>query len=695
MRYWLYACFSLILFISTAHSSSGEVEQLTDNHNNDSISHALQAIELINKGKYQEALSIQDQDPTINDLIKWLHYKKNPEYAKLSLLKEFAKKHPNWPDMNIILSAIEIKSLEDDDNNSILSWFARKPPSGQYGRIAYAKAQLATNANCTTCIKHLKKAWISGHYSKSEEQKFLAQYGNRLQKSDHNKKIEHLLCHYKSGNYDVAHRISKLASPKYKYLIEAHKQSRTRGQFSQALTKQLPPEMMNYPCILVEKIRWHTKSGNDKKAQQLLFDHTSLNKTAPNAEQLWRFKHIQIRHLIRDKEYDKAYQLSITHGFNSGMHFADATWLSGWIALRFLNDPQKAYKHFETLYKKVSFAASLSRGAYWTARAAEAMDNKALAKEWYNKSSKFTDTYYGQLAQLYNNPDGDIQLPPVAKSLNKDIVNYQNNELVKIAYILLKANKAYEAEKFLRVALSKTRSPGEKTLIAQLPYHLGYKSLGVAMSKRIGYHGFSLPYHMGYPVLSHKEIEDKKHLVHAIIRQESNFDTKVKSSAGAMGIMQVMPRTAEFTAKQMKLPYHKKKLIHEDYNIKLGAQYLQSLLDQHDSSYILSIASYNAGPHKVKDWIEQYGDPRTFNDLDSIVDWVEQISFGETRTYVQRVLSNMQIYKAIMARENNTKDNIPKISNMHHDLASFRHGSKKPLKKNPTFASNSENRVRS
>ena len=663
MRSWLLFCLLCLLPYVCAH------EVL---HNEDSSTEqVLGTIDLLNKGQYQEALDIKHQDAVMDDLIKWLYYKKQPG-GKIDFvdLTDFIKRRSHWPEMRSLRLLAE-KSSAQEEVSSVLGWFARNPPVSQHGRMSYANAQLSTNASCTTCLKHLKNAWISGHYSKSGEKEFLSRYGNRLHKTDHNKKIEYLLCNYKSGNYDVAHRISKLASSNYKYLIEAHKQARTRGQFTKSLDKNLPSHMKNHPCVLVEKIRWHTKSGNDKIAQNLLFTHTNLNKTSPNAEQLWKLKHIQIRHLIRDKQYDKAYQLTLNHGFSSGTNFAEATWLSGWIALRFLDDPQKAYRHFETLYKRVSFAASLSRGAYWAGRAADAMDNKALAKEWYNKAGKFVDTYYGQLALLYHSPDSAIQLPPVVKSLNKDIEKYQNNELVRAAYILLKSHKNKDAEKFLMLAVSKTKSPGERTLIAQLPYHLGDKSLGIVMAKRIGYHGFSLPHHISYPEVSDYKLESEDHLVNAIIRQESNFNEHIKSSAGAVGMMQLMPKTAEFTAKQIKVPYNKKKLVHKDYNIKLGDNYLRSLLEQTDDSYILSIASYNAGPNNVKNWIEHYGDPRHLNDLNDVVDWIEKVSFSETRTYIQRVLSNMQIYKAVIAHNQKRKDKnhpLPKIKDMYNDL---------------------------
>jgi soluble lytic murein transglycosylase len=133
--------------------------------------------------------------------------------------------------------------------------------------------------------------------------------------------------------------------------------------------------------------------------------------------------------------------------------------------------------------------------------------------------------------------------------------------------------------------------------------------------------------------------------VYAVARQESEFEFNVVSSAKAYGMMQMIDSTAKYTARKHRIPYSRSKLTADrDYSAKLGAHHLHDLLDMFDGSYILAAAAYNAGPHRSKTWIKKYGDPRT-GQIDPI-DWVESIPFSETRNYVQRVMENMQVYRA-------------------------------------------------
>ena len=139
----------------------------------------------------------------------------------------------------------------------------------------------------------------------------------------------------------------------------------------------------------------------------------------------------------------------------------------------------------------------------------------------------------------------------------------------------------------------------------------------------------------------------EQELILAIIRQESEFDKKANSYAGARGMMQLMKYTAKLVAKQSRLPYSISRLTTDpEYNIKLGSYYFNSLLIDYNGVYPFAIAAYNAGPNRVKTWRRVNGDPSK-NEL-NYVDWIELIRFKETRNYVQRVLENVNVYKYII-----------------------------------------------
>ena len=147
-----------------------------------------------------------------------------------------------------------------------------------------------------------------------------------------------------------------------------------------------------------------------------------------------------------------------------------------------------------------------------------------------------------------------------------------------------------------------------------------------------------------YPIAFDDLLENRnKPLMLAIIRQESSFYQASISHKGAHGAMQLLPTTARLTAKKLGITYQYNKLLEASYNIKLGQAYFNDLLKRWDNSYILAIASYNAGPANVTKWIEEFGDPRKAN-IDPIF-WIESIPFAETRNYVQRVLESSEIYR--------------------------------------------------
>ena len=140
-------------------------------------------------------------------------------------------------------------------------------------------------------------------------------------------------------------------------------------------------------------------------------------------------------------------------------------------------------------------------------------------------------------------------------------------------------------------------------------------------------------------------------LIMGLIRQESVFNHKAISSAGAMGLMQIMPHVAKETAKNIKTHYHKNNLINDPhFNTKLGISHLEKLLKEYDESYVLTIAAYNAGGKAVNGWIENNGDPRSFKNYEDVIDWMEKITFHETRNYVQRVLEGKNIYNILLKK---------------------------------------------
>ncbi len=181
-------------------------------------------------------------------------------------------------------------------------------------------------------------------------------------------------------------------------------------------------------------------------------------------------------------------------------------------------------------------------------------------------------------------------------------------------------------------------------MVAALAEQNGRIDLAIVVAKRAIAAGTPLMIH-GYPIVAIPVGGNTESaLLFAVIRQESGFDVDAVSPAGARGLMQLMPATASFISGKLGEPFSMPRLTMDGlYNIALGRGYLQQMIDDFGGSYALAIASYNAGPGRVRQWLGEYGDPRG-GKID-MVDWIETIPIDETRLYVQRVLENLQVYR--------------------------------------------------
>ena len=331
----------------------------------------------------------------------------------------------------------------------------------------------------------------------------------------------------------------------------------------------------------------------------------------------------------------------------------EAEWLSGWIALQYLNESDVALRHFERIRANVRYPISLARASYWIARAQLLSGNKSGASAAYREAARHGTTYYGQLAAAASGTPVKLEdrtptpSREASEKFNADervrAVRMLKDERVR-AVRMLKQVRAYGVIRhFTDVLMRETKDPVRQVLVARLARDIGRKDHAVRVGRRAYRHDLPMP-EIAYPILSMRNASPTPALSHAIIRQESNFDRAAISPAGARGLMQLMPRTAKEVARKLKVRYSRHRLTSSpSYNIRLGRAYLADLLSRFDGSYVLAIAAYNAGPGAAKRWIRQNGDPRDA-DVD-VIDWVESIPYRETRNYVQRVMENIQVYR--------------------------------------------------
>ena len=371
-------------------------------------------------------------------------------------------------------------------------------------------------------------------------------------------------------------------------------------------------------------------------------------------EKWWKEREIIARSLIYKKKYETAYRLSSNHAMTEGPDYAAAEWMSGWIALSFLDDPILAIDHFRNFYNNVSYPISLSRGAYWLGRSYDKIGDKDSSIKWFEEATKYMTTYYGQLASRKIDPSRKFELSLESVIDDKYRKKFYDKELVRIVYLLDELNKDKYTKHILRFLALDNIQSGSEPLAAELATKIERYDFAIQVSKIASY---EKRFHnkFNYPVISTpiyvngRKIPENAFIL-SLIRQESEFDLSANSHAGAKGLMQLMPYTAQVVAKQAKLPYSKSRLTTDpEYNINLGSHYIAGLILEYDGAYPFAIAAYNAGPKRVKYWKKLNKNPQK-KQID-YVDWIELIKFRETRNYVQRVLENYNVYRYILERK--------------------------------------------
>jgi soluble lytic murein transglycosylase len=313
-----------------------------------------------------------------------------------------------------------------------------------------------------------------------------------------------------------------------------------------------------------------------------------------------------------------------------------------------------ALQHFKNFYNNVGYPISVSRGAYWIARTYSIMKNIQKSDEWFNKASKFLNTYYGQLAFAEINSEKAFSLSDQAIPSKEYEKIFNKNFQIKLIRLLKELNKTEYAKDLIKHLALSDIEKGSEILAGNLANKIGRYDYAIQIAKQASYEKRSHNL-LNYPVIQTPNIVNQKRmprseLILAVIRQESEFDQNANSAVGAKGMMQLMTYTAKLVAKQAGLPYAKSKLKADpNYNIKIGSYYLASLLEAYEGSYPFALAAYNAGPKRVKYWKKINGNPQK-GKID-YVNWIELIKFKETRNYVQRVLENVNVYRYILSQK--------------------------------------------
>ncbi len=582
-------------------------------------------------------------------VLQWLAYTQPNSGASFDEITGFIRANPTWPQMTTLLRRAEEALSAATPDAVVMEWFAIYPPQTVDGAMAYGKALINAGQN-EKAETLLRQAWVTGNFGPIQERQFLASFRDLLRDEDQIARLDRLLWEHQDSA--AQHQILRVPDD-YRLLAQARMALDNAASNAESLAARLPASVKDDPGLIYELVRYRRSHDMDDEAI-LLLDHASRNKTRPNL--WWTERAILARRALQHGHVSQAYQIARDHGQSGGTGFADAEWLAGWIALRFLDDRQVALDHFTRMYDRVNTPQSRSRAAYWAGRAAEMLGQGDIAVRWFNQAAQHITTFYGQLAAARLNLDSQWPLPADPLPSAEDIQRFEHHELVRAARMLGEIKETDLVRPFMIRMNDLAQTPGERALAAALASSLGRSDIAVMVAKRSERDGVPL-IASGYPIPPVAAAEKpERALVFGLIRQESAFHFEAVSSAGALGLMQLMPATAAKIAKALNVVFKKKDALANaltrdpNLNVRLGSAYLNDLLNDFNGSYILSVAAYNAGPSRIKKWIREMGDPRT-QEVDA-VDWIESIPYSETRNYVQRVLEGMQIYRQRLGTTN-------------------------------------------
>jgi len=562
--------------------------------------------------------------------------------------------HPGWPSELVLRRAAE-KAMDAGNwsPSTAVAFFRRFPPLSNTSRARFAQALAATGARDEAALAaHV--AWISGALPPAEESAILTGFSSSLGQADQDARMDMLLW---QGATTAAQRQLSLTSPARRALFEARLAFRTNAPDANDRFAATQAEGTNDPGYVADRAVYLRNSGNAPAVRAWLARPHSF-ATPPADPGAWvDILLTNARGAVADAQYATAFDIARqvegaypvgtdigTRSYAERDDYTNLVWLAGQTALKQLARPNEASAMFLRYAGASRSPAIQAKGLYWAGRAAEAAGRRDQADGYFTRAGGFRDVFYGQLSIEHLGlplvPPGDPIMRPVEPQVR---AAFYGRETVRAAQYLGTVANWQDQTAFVRQIAADAKSDSDHVLADELSRTLGRPDLGVMVGRSALQNGLSEYSTVGFPnVRVPAASDDSWTIIHAIARQESQFDRAAVSHAGARGLMQLMPGTARDTATKLGMSYDMSALTNEtDYNITLGSTYFQRVYNQF-GSYPLAVAAYNAGPGNVNKWLAANGDPRqgTVN----IVDWIEAITLYETRNYVQRVLENAVVY---------------------------------------------------
>jgi soluble lytic murein transglycosylase len=610
-----------------------------------------QAIDLVRKNRQDEATNVESSitDPLARKLVEWVILRSEDGSSDFSRYKTFIAANPSWPNIPLLRRRAEGTLWQNPpDPQTVIAFFADDPPRSAKGHFALARA-LLMRGEAARASAILHEAWRSDAFSSDLEGQARETFGALITPADDAARMDARLY---AEDEDAALRAARHLDAAAMAVGKARIAVIDQAANAKALLDAVPESARHEPGYIFSRTQWLRRADKVVEAAQLLIAARHEAAKLVDVDQWWVERRLIARKLLDLGDARLAYEVANSAAIPRDENYrGERHFTAGWIAFRFLHEPVVALSHFARIAEGVSNPITLARAYYWQGRAAEAAGREQDARSFYRQSAYYPTAYYGQLARAKLGLD-EVTL----RALPEPAAEHRMLEISRIFEILYAID---ERDLVAGIAADLGDNATDTAALATLAgiaarHHDARATLLIgkgALRRGLPFERYAFP-DFGVPDYQQIGPEVEPCVVYAIIRQESAFNPRVVSSANAIGLMQVTPAAGRDTAKRFNVTFDQRRLSQDvAYNAQLGTAELGNDIANWRGSYILAFVAYNAGPRRAKEWVEQYGDPR--NPKVDPIDWIERIPISETRNYVQRVLENMQVYRALV--QNNPK----------------------------------------
>ena len=599
-------------------------------------------LDALSSGDLAQARAVRDALPATaldRHILMWAIAINGGDKVPSADIAAAAQALPGWPGLATLRRNSErAMARETPGPHIVISAFAGSEPQTIEGALLLARAHKELG-NAKAALAVLLPYWRNEKLDAKYEVAILNDFGSLIPAADHRIRMERMLY---ADRVNSAARVAELAGAKP--LADAWAAVIKGDKKAAALLDAVPTSQRSAGYVFA-KARFLRKQEKFAEAAAVMLKAPRDRASLIDPDTWWVERRVLSRELLDEGDVKTAYRIAAAHSAENATNAADAEFHAGWYALRALNDAKLASGHFERIAKIAGSPISLSRAYYWLGRSAEA-GGPGNAKDYFARAATYGTSFYGQLAaERIGRKALNVGYPAPTAA---DRQAFAQREAVSAITRLEGAGYAAYAEMLYRDLASQLNSPGELALLAVMAEKQNNHYLALRVGKIATQRGLdvgALSHPIGVIPGSANISGSGKALAYAIARQESEFKVSAVSSAGARGLLQLMPGTARDLAKKAGMAFSQERLTSDaGYNATLGASFLGEQLGRFNGSYVLTFAGYNAGPRRADQWIARYGDPRG-KDVDTVVDWIERIPYAETRSYVQRVMENYQVYK--------------------------------------------------